>query len=90
MDHNFAMENFDRAVGSTSWANTLQEQLGALEQRSQIPSTSEKSLITAPEEFTGDRTRFYAWRSQLQLFVSMNTHWFPNEQVKVLYAISTV
>jgi hypothetical protein len=57
------------------------------------PTSGRQSFIKPPkvhppDVFTGDRTRYNAWKMQMNIYVTINRAQFPDEYSKVLFVIS--
>jgi hypothetical protein len=84
-------EKFDGVLNTMPTIRLLQERTQSLlALASHTPAPSQHSLVSPPEEFTGDRARFRAWQSQLRLYISMNSSRLSTDRQQVLYAISTI
>lgn len=76
----------------------IQNLLAQVEQlRDQIhtaPTQAPRPMLAVqarpPEEFTGDRTKFEGWISQLNLFFSLNRQALPTDRDRVLFACSYI
>ena len=74
---------------------TLMDQVEQLRnQVNNAPAQTSRPMLAVqarpPEEFTGDRTKFEGWISQLNLFFSLNTAALPTDRDRVLFACSYI